>query len=134
MTSSPELWSPYVPQGAPGAAIPLPAWPPPLATESEQRAELDRQQREAFQRGADTALRQERSRMDERCRTALTAVARAASHLELLADVYARDRERDLHALALAVSRHIVQRELTTDPELVGTLVRRALDLVPAEE
>ena len=41
------------------------------------------------------------------------------------------DLERGLHALAIAVAKHLIQREVTADPTIVSDLVQRALDLVP---
>ncbi len=44
-----------------------------------------------------------------------------------------REHERDLHALAVAVAEKILQREVTTDPSIVLDLVRKALELLPAD-
>lgn len=88
---------------------------------------------EAYRRGRADGAREERARADERCRTALQAVARTASHLEDIATEFARDRERDVQALALAVARKLVHRELEASPELLGTLVTRALELLPLD-
>ena len=41
------------------------------------------------------------------------------------------DLERGLHALAIAVARTLIQREVTADPTIVSDLIERALDLVP---
>lgn len=58
----------------------------------------------------------------------LQGVARElqARHGELLAG-----RQRDLEALALAVARRLVQREVQADPALLGEWIRRALELMP---
>jgi len=41
------------------------------------------------------------------------------------------DLERGLHALAMAVARQLIQREVKADPTIVSDLIERALDLVP---
>lgn len=107
------------------------AWLPSLASEADHAHEL--QHAEAFRRGRDEATSTERARADERCRTALQAVARVAAHLESIAEEFARDRERDLQGMAVAMARKILQHELTTAPERVGELVTRAIELMPLD-
>lgn len=46
---------------------------------------------------------------------------------------FSLDLERSLHALAIAVAKHIIQRELSLDPTIVTGLVQQALDLVPRD-
>lgn len=107
------------------------AWLPALADDADRaRALLED---DAYRRGQDDASREERARADARCRTALQAVARAAAHLESIAAEFSRDRERDLQAVALAVARKLVRRELDASPELVGTLVGQAIELLPLD-
>lgn len=149
MTSSSDrdLWAPLAwtrVELGPGAGVvaepesarPAPTtvdggWLPALADDGDRaRALLED---EAYRRGRADASREERARADERCRTALQAVARAATHLESIAAEFARDRERDLQAVALAVARKLVRRELEASPELVGTLVGQAIELLPLD-
>ena len=127
-----------VPAGPPVADTATPrdgSWLPSLRTTAEMSAEKVRQRLEegAFARGITEATRTERERADALCATALQAVARAADHLETIAAEFAQDRERDLQGLAIVVARHIVQHELTVDPQRVGELVRRALDMLPLD-
>lgn len=121
----------------PGAATATagPEWLAPLRTDAENRSEARTSAalEAAHARGLEEGTRNERARADERCRTALEAVARAAAHLDEIAAEFARDRERDVHGLAVAVARQIVQHELTIDPLRVGELVRRALELLPLD-
>ncbi len=126
---------PEAPLAADGATQGSASWLPSLRTTVQMTADRARQLLEegAFVRGRTEATRTERERADERCATALQAVARAADHLETITTEFAQDRERDLQALAVAVARHIVQHELTIDPSRVGDLVRRALDLLPLD-
>lgn len=44
-----------------------------------------------------------------------------------------RDAERDIHALALAAARYLVQREITSDPSILQSLVERALEQLPQD-
>src|SRR5205814_5385178 len=60
-------------------------------------------------------------------------LARVIAHLSEFADEFARDRARNLQALALAVARHLVQREMVHDPSIVRDLVARALELMPLD-
>ena len=155
MTSSSDaLWRPFVPAGpraltlvpgpeafapmtAPSAAAgaEAPPWLPSLHTAAELDADLATRALEerGYRRGLDDGTRAERANADARCATALEAVALAAAHLESIATEFARDRERDAQAVALAAARHIVQHELTIDTLRVGELVRRAIELLPLD-
>jgi flagellar biosynthesis/type III secretory pathway protein FliH len=112
-----------------------PAWLRPLRTTFEEQLEVERarQRIAAYRRGVDETTRKERDLADQRCASALLAVKRVADHLETVATEFARDRERDLHGLAVAVARQIVQHELMIDPLRVGELLRRALELLPLD-
>lgn len=112
-----------------------PTWLRPLRTTFEEQLEVERakQRIAAYRRGVDEATRKERTAADKRCVTALQAVRKVADRLEGVVTEFARDRERDLHGLAVAVARHVVQHELTIDPQRVTALVRRALDLLPTD-
>ena len=64
----------------------------------------------------------------------LTAnAARVAAHLESISAEFARDRESDLQAVALTVARKLVRRELDASPELLGSLVTKAIELLPLD-
>jgi flagellar biosynthesis/type III secretory pathway protein FliH len=45
--------------------------------------------------------------------------------------VLVNDRQRDLEALALAIARRLVQREVVADPALLPAWITRALALLP---
>ncbi len=152
MTSSSNagLWQPFLPAPAapesatafaPGpltalaAAAAATGWLPSLHSGSELRAEESRRalEDEVYRRGVEDGARAERARADARCATALQAVAVAVAHLDGIAGEFARDREADLHAIAITVARHVVQHELAIDPMRVGELVRRGLELMPLD-
>jgi flagellar biosynthesis/type III secretory pathway protein FliH len=104
---------------APEAATPNKPAAPPTALE------------EAWQRGyADgVASRDENA---ERLRD--DAVAALGAAIEGLSAVSREIRDRlgaNLPALALAVARHLVQREVVADPTVMHDLVQRALTLTP---
>ncbi len=112
-----------------------PAWLRPLRTTFEEQLEVERakQRIAAYRRGADEATKKERVAWEGRTKSAFAAVRKVADHLETVAAEFTRDRERDLHGLAVAVARQIVQHELLMDPLRVGELVRRALELLPLD-
>jgi len=110
-------------------------WLPPLRTsvQDQEASQLAVREQEGYRQGYEEARREESARAEERVRTALQAVAKAAAQLDGIAAEFARDRERDVHGLAITVARHIVQHELALDPGRLGELVGRALDLLPLD-
>lgn len=104
-------------------------WLPSFARPTEDQAA--RLRARTFQEGYDAAIAEERSRLEADARRALAAVARVAEQLVTLQTDFARDRERDLHTLAIAVARQVVQHELTISPDRLTALVRAAIDLLP---
>jgi flagellar biosynthesis/type III secretory pathway protein FliH len=155
MTSSSDavLWRPLDLNASPAAAttdsgaftatapprLPGPGgdldWLPALRTNAELDAEATRRtlREDAYRCGREDASQSERERAEARCASALQAVAKVAAHLDSIADEFARDRERDVQGIAIAVARQVVQHELTIDPLRVGELVRRALTLLPQD-
>jgi flagellar biosynthesis/type III secretory pathway protein FliH len=145
MTSSPEplaTWSPpelgaarrpaASPPAAPSGAWSLPELEPgDRLPDPGARARTEAE--EAYERGLADGLREGTANAEDRIRPALEALARVAESLEAAGKETARDRERDLHGLALAVARKLVQREVTADPTLVRDLVGRALDMMPPD-
>ncbi len=88
---------------------------------------------EAYERGFADGLAEGAARAQQRVRTALEALGRVGEYLHSTQSALLRDRARDVHALALAVARKLVQREVTADPELIHQLVAQAFELLPAE-
>jgi flagellar biosynthesis/type III secretory pathway protein FliH len=145
MTSSPEplaAWS--LPElgaarraAAPPASAHGGAWSLPKLEPGDRspdpRVRVRTEAEEAYERGFAEGLREGTSRAEDRIRPALEAVARVAESFEAAGREVARDRERDLHGLALAVARKLVRREMTADPALARDLVGRALDMVPPD-
>jgi flagellar assembly protein FliH len=86
---------------------------------------------QAFDRGFADGLDQGVAQTYEKIAPALAALSGLLESLELARAELTRDFERNLYALALAVARHLIQREVTLDPTIVSDLVRQAVDLVP---
>jgi flagellar biosynthesis/type III secretory pathway protein FliH len=143
MASSPErpvAWEP-VPLGpSPGAATAEaePWAPPDLASFSRalagageavepRRGELE----QAWRRGFDEGTRRGVGEATELLRPAAEALRRVVERLETAESAFARDRAAHVEALALAVARKLVQREIQADPTLIQQLVAHALALVP---
>ncbi len=91
--------------------------------------ELDR----AFRRG----LKQGESRGEERAREdlgpALEAIRMAAEQLTELRNQWSAVMEKNVAALALAVARQLVDREIKESPEIISGLVGRALAHFPLD-
>jgi flagellar biosynthesis/type III secretory pathway protein FliH len=94
-----------------------------------RRTEAD----EAHDRGFAEGLREATVRSEQRVHVALETLGRVGEYLHTAQSAFVQDRARDLHGLALAVARKLVQREVTADPALLRELVDRALELVPLE-
>ena len=94
-----------------------------------RRTEAD----EAHARGFAEGLREGTARSEQRVHVALETLGRVGEYLHTAQSAFVRDRARDLHGLALAVARKLIQREVTADPALLRELVDRALELVPLE-
>ena len=146
MTSSPDLsrsWSAFTPTASPwtpsAAAVAGAAsgqsWLPALSgvAREAQESPAALAERRAYEQGMAAGIDEERSRSQERCRNVLQTVTHAAAKLESIQAQFAQDRERDLHGLAVAIARQLIQRELTLDPALTAELVRRALALLPLD-
>jgi flagellar biosynthesis/type III secretory pathway protein FliH len=81
---------------------------------TSRRTEAD----EAHDRGFAEGLREGTVRSEQRVRVALETLGRVGEYLHTAQSAFVRDRARDLHGLALAVARKLVQREVTADPAL----------------
>ncbi len=120
MRSSADAWKPLDVAGT--AARPIgPSWLPDLAHPIRPVEEPEPED-VARLRAEHARLVAEREQGAARVTRAVELLGNAAAQLEALAHEFTHDRERNLHALAVAIARGIVQRELTADPTLVGTL------------
>lgn len=87
----------------------------------------------AYRRGVEEGLRQAAVDAGQQSSTAVEALHKALELFNSSQEQLLRERERDLHALAVAVARKILQRDVQTDPTVVGGLVRQALELLPTD-
>lgn len=112
--------------GATDARSPLVEADGPAAGEAEIQTAYERGLREGREQGARAA----QSRID----SALAAVDKAVMALRSAQSPWTQDARENLSALAVAVARHIVGRELRGDTHVVADLVRKALTLFPVTE
>jgi flagellar biosynthesis/type III secretory pathway protein FliH len=108
----------------PAELDPRPAAPPPPKNDVD----------EAFQRGFADGVRDGASRAESRIAPALATLQAVAERVESDRERHARDRARDVQALALAVARKLTMRAAADDPGVVTELVQRALELMPADQ
>jgi len=96
---------------------------PPRAAVSER----ERARSEAFAEGVREGERRARAELQP----SLEALRRLAEYLRGVQEEILRGATRDLEGLALAIARHMVQKEVVADPAQVRVLVEKALTLVP---
>lgn len=86
-----------------------------------------------YRRGVADGIRQGQASAGQQSSTALEALSKAVELFNSSQEQLLRERERDLHALAVAVAEKILQREVKADPTIVTGLVQKALELLPAD-
>lgn len=85
----------------------------------------------SFEAGYAAGLRDGVAQAGAQLKPASQVLQGVARDLAGKVSVLVSDRQRDLEALALAVARQLVQREVTADPALVATWITRAIALLP---
>lgn len=123
-------WAQGTPQAWTPAVIEL--HPKPQAAEPAQPAEDPVADAYAlgFQQGRAEGERAERARLGPAVRAAeeaITAINEADAH-------WTGAVEENLVVLALAIARHLVDREVAEDPEVLERLVRRSLETFPVDQ
>jgi flagellar biosynthesis/type III secretory pathway protein FliH len=96
-------------------------------------AERTRLEADAYNRGYADAERAAHANAESHVSAALTALADAIASVQLHDARWTANTEENLAALAVAVARHIVQREVIADPTIVRELVQRALAQIPMD-
>lgn len=96
-------------------------------------AERTRLEADAYERGYADAERASRSGAEHHVASALSALSEAIASVQLHSARWTSNTEENLAALAVAVARHIVQREVIADPTIVRELVQRALSQIPMD-
>ena len=89
--------------------------------------------RKAFERGLDEGRREGAAQAEEKLRSAVQALRQITESLAASRNQRLRDLEANICALAVAVARKIVLRELA-EPDAVGSLVQQALEQVDLDD
>ena len=87
----------------------------------------------SYEAGYADGLRDGVGQAGAQVQSALAALAGIARDLDGRQAELLRNRERDMQALALAVARGLVQREVDADPALLAGWLARALELLPSD-
>jgi flagellar biosynthesis/type III secretory pathway protein FliH len=85
----------------------------------------------AYNRGFSEGREQGIAEGYEKMLPALETLSGLTEALEQTHADFRLDLERGLHALAIAIARQLIQREVAADPSIVSDLIERALELVP---
>lgn len=102
--------------------------------EAKERAERQAELEEAWNRGFDAGVAETREQQQARIASAIGALEAAVAAVNAEQSRWADDARDHIIALATAVARHIVGRELRGDPHALADLARRALAQFPASE
>lgn len=97
-------------------------------------AERTRVEADAYERGYRDAEQATRAASEARMSAGLSALAEALSSIKLHEARWVANVEENLSALAIAVARHILQREIVADPTIVQDLVSQALTQFPIDQ
>ncbi len=97
-------------------------------------AERSRAEAAAYSRGRADGERAVRAEADEQVSLTVQALSEAIELLQQNETRWVGHAEENIAALAVMVARHIVQRELTTDPSFVREIVERALAQYPVDQ
>jgi flagellar biosynthesis/type III secretory pathway protein FliH len=97
-------------------------------------AEFTRREADAYARGFEEAQQAVRAANEARMASALSALSESVASIQLHATRWTANTEENIAVIAIAVARHIVEREVTTDYTIVRDLVQRALTQFPIDQ
>ena len=97
-------------------------------------SELTRVEQESYNHGYAEGETAARGECEARVALAVSALAEAAAMIQLHEARWVSNAEENIAALAVAVARHIVAREVTMDPIGIHALVTRALAQLPVDQ
>lgn len=100
----------------------------------EERARVEAALDDAYRRGLDEGIAQGRRQARHELSTALAVANQVVDQARDAHDGWMENLEATLAALAVGIARHLVERELDADPELLGHLMSRALTHFPTDE
>lgn len=98
---------------------------------AEQQAQLEAN---AYARGVADGERIAREDAEHRVASLLNALAESLESIRLHEARWISNAEENVAALAVGVARHVVQREIVTDPSAVQALVQRAIGQFPLDQ
>lgn len=104
------------------------------ATEPRDAERHQAELEEAWQRGYEEGLRQARAEMGAQLQSALATLEEVVARVRSGERTWLETLQDNLCALATAIARHVIGRELKGDAHAVAELVRRALSLFPMQE
>jgi flagellar assembly protein FliH len=107
---------------------------PAISAEEQRRIQHQAELEEAFARGYEQGITDAQLRDGERVEQALMALSDAVETVHGAAGAWTRSAKDHVMALAVAIARHIVDREIKGDMHAVADLVRRALADFPIDE
>lgn len=136
MNSSSETVPQAPPAAAPVAKFSL--WPLPELAQGALAASGDPQlgdapgpDEAAYAQGFQAGIAEARNEGNRTLKRAASLLVSAAEALDAARLKMVREIEDSVFLLALSVAKHLVQREVTTDPSVVRDLVQRGLEAFP---
>jgi len=110
------------------------AFPGSLGGANRQAADAEQRVRQAHQQGYEEGLAAGRQDLAGQLEAMQAKLARTIEEITGLRPRYRHEAEQDVVALALAVARRILHRELTVSPDALLGLVKAALAKMDARE
>ncbi len=104
------------------------------ATEAEIKREMEARAQAAYQQGFAAGQASGIQQASERIEPAAAALNRIVAELTSVRKKFRADAEQDTVALAIAIARRVLHRELATDPEAILGLVMAAFQKLNARE
>lgn len=105
-----------------------------MANRMAEAEEQARRESDAYDRGFDEGQQVARDAHNAAVASAMGVLSDATDAVAQHTARWVANAEENIAALAVAIARHLVQREFTADPELVATLVQRAVAQFPMTE
>jgi flagellar assembly protein FliH len=106
----------------------------PKPQASDPDSERERIERDAHERGFAEGQALGKEQAAAELAPVLDRLGRALVSLSSMRSRIRKDAEKELLALAIAIARRVVHRELTLDPESMGGLIKVALEKLQARE
>lgn len=97
-------------------------------------AEAARLEADAYARGRADGERAAKATLDTMLTSAMQALGEAAQSVQLHQSLWLANAEENISAIAVIVARHIIEREIATDPSFVTALVQQSLVEYPIDQ